>query len=56
MGIRIIKGQNQNVQKIPSLLSKLESLKFQLLAVLVPLEGKHHTVSHLKGLNSGLEP
>ena len=28
----------------------------QLLAVLMPLEIKRHTVPHLKGLNSGLEP
>ena len=38
------------------LLSKVESLNLQPVAVLMPLEMKHHTVPHLKGLNSGLEP
>ena len=38
------------------LLSKVESLNLQVVAVLMPLEIKRHTVPHLKGLNSGLEP
>ena len=39
-----------------SLLSKLESLYTKVVAVLIPLEIKRHTVPHFKGLNSGLEP
>ena len=31
-------------------------VNLKLLAVLMPLEIKNHTVPHLKGLNSGLEP
>ena len=38
------------------LLSKVESPNLQVVAVLMPLEIKLHTVPHLKGLNSGLEP
>ena len=30
--------------------------KSKLLAVLMPLEIKRHTVPHLKALNSGLKP
>ena len=37
------------------LLSKMESLNLQVVAVLMPLEIKRHTVPHLKGLNSGRE-
>ena len=37
-------------------LSKVESPNLQVVAVLMPLDIKHHTVPHLKGLNSGLEP
>ena len=38
------------------LLSKVESPNLQVVAALMPLEIKRHTVPHLKGLNSGLEP
>ena len=38
------------------LLSKVESLNLQVVAVLMPIVIKHHTVPHLKSLNSGLEP
>ena len=55
-----LKG-HQNYQnsklKIPKkllLLSKVESLNLQVVAVLMPLEIKHHTVPHLNGLNIGL--
>ena len=42
---------------IPLLLvSKVKSPNLQVVAVLKLLEIKHHTVPHLKGLNSGLEP
>ena len=34
----------------------MERLNLQVVAVLKPLEIKPHTVPHLKGLNSGLEP
>ena len=34
----------------------MESPNLQVVAGLMPLEIKRHTVSHLKGLNSGLEP
>ena len=57
-----LKG-HQNCQnsdlKIPKsllLLSKVESPNLQVVAVSMSLEIKHHTVPHLKGLNSGLEP
>jgi len=33
----------------------VESPNLQVVAVLMPLEIKRHTVPHLKGLNSGLE-
>ena len=36
--------------------SKVVTLILQLVAVLMPLEIKRHTVPHLIGLNSGLEP
>ena len=32
------------------------NFQLQLLAVLMPFQIKHHTVPHLKGLNSGIEP
>ena len=34
----------------------MESLNLQVVAVLMPLEIKRHTVPHLKVLNSGLDP
>ena len=34
----------------------METLNLQVAVVLMPLEIKRHTVPHLKGLNSGLEP
>ena len=43
-------------KKIPFYLVNYTSLNLQRLAVLMPLEMKHHTVPHLKALNSGLEP
>ena len=50
--------QNSNLKMLKSLLllSKVESPNLQVVAVLIPLEIKCHTVPHLKGLNSGLEP
>ena len=58
-----LKG-HQNCQKsnlkaqknVPFYLVNYTSLDHYLLAVLMPIEIKHHTVSHLKGLNNGLEP
>ena len=57
-----LKG-HQNCQgsklKVPNksvLLSKVVTLNIQLAVVLMPLEIKHHTLPHLKGLNSGTEP
>ena len=54
--------EHQNYQKSNSklpknliLLSKVESLKLKVVAVLMPLEVKHHTVPHLKALTSGIE-
>ena len=38
------------------LLSKVVTLNIQLAVVLMPLDMKHHTVPHLKDLNSGMEP
>ena len=37
------------------LLSKMEILNLQVVAVLMPLEKKHHTVPHLKALTRSIE-
>ena len=54
--IKINKSLSLKITKSLLLLSKVESLNLQVVAVLMPLVIKHHTVPHLKGLNSGLEP
>ena len=37
------------------LLSKMESQNLQVVAVLMPLQIKHHTIPHLKALTRGIE-
>ena len=55
-GIRTARILIQKFPKSLLLLSKVESPNLQVVAVLMLLEIKHHTVHHLKGLNSGPEP
>ena len=38
------------------LFSKVVTLNIQIVVVLMPLEIQCHTLPHLKGLNSGMEP
>ena len=49
-------GSKLKVPKKSVFLSKVVTLNIQLAVVLMPLEIKHHTVPHLKDLNSGMEP
>ena len=41
--------------KVQLLLSKVESPNLQVVAVLMPLEIKRHTVPHLKALTCGID-
>ena len=51
-----LKGHQNYVPEFIFKFPKMESLNLQVVAILMHLEIKHHTVPHLKGLNSGLEP
>ena len=55
MAIIFTKSQSYNFQKRLSLLSKMESLNLQLVAVLMPLEIKRHKIPHLKALTCSIE-
>ena len=50
MGHQIYQKSDLNFPKSLFLLSKLENLYVQVMAVLMPLEIKHHTVPHFKPL------
>ena len=50
------KSNSKVPKKCPLIFNELHNSKSYLLADLMPLEIKYHTVPHLKGLNSGLEP
>ena len=54
-GIRTTKSLSWKFPKSLLLLSKVESLKLQVVAVLMPLEIKRHTVPHLKALTRRIE-
>ena len=50
MGIKTASGQSENIQKSLLLLSNFGSINLLVLAILMPLEEKLHTVPHLKDL------
>ena len=55
MGIKTASGQSENIQKSLLLLSNFGSINLLVLAILMPLEEKLHTVPHMKALISIFE-
>ena len=53
--IKTNKSLSLKITKSLLLLSKVESLKLKVVAVLKPLEIKRHTVPHLKALTRGID-
>ena len=54
-GIKTTRSLSLKIPKSLLLLSKVESLNLKVVAVLMPLEIKRHTVPHLKALTRSIE-